>query len=195
MPRGVKRFGSRSRSSRHCFDEPQLVGGVVDREVRAVAEPLRLAAQDAAAGGVERHHPRRAGRRPDEILDPLAHLGGRLVRERDREDLGRLHADRGEQMRDAAGEHAGLARARAGDHEHRPFGRRARPPAAPDSGLRSTSRASSRPRFDRSGGPGAGFPQAGPGPVTAVCRLRTIFVDWANARAECPQRDEGVRLS
>ena len=36
---------------------------------------------------------------------------------------GRLRADRGEQVRDAAREHARLAGARAGDHEQRPFGR------------------------------------------------------------------------
>ena len=49
------------------LDEAQLVGRVVDREVRAVAEPLRLAAQDPAARGVERHHPRGARRRADEV--------------------------------------------------------------------------------------------------------------------------------
>ncbi len=103
--------------------EPQLVGGVVDREVRAVAEPRRLAAQDAPAGGVECHDPRRARRWPDEILDPFAHLGCCLVRERDREDLGRLDADRGKQMCDAARENTRLARARAGDDEYRSFGR------------------------------------------------------------------------
>ena len=54
MPRGTKRFGSVSSSSQALLHEPQLVGGVVDREVRAVAEPLGLAAQDPAAGGVER---------------------------------------------------------------------------------------------------------------------------------------------
>ena len=56
-------------------------------------------------------------------LEPLAHLPRRLVRERDREDLVRLHALRREQVRDAVGEHARLAGARAGDHEQRPFGR------------------------------------------------------------------------
>ena len=45
--------------------EPHLVGLVVDREARPVAEPLRLAAQDAAAGGVEGHDPDRPRDRPD----------------------------------------------------------------------------------------------------------------------------------
>ncbi len=106
--------------------EPQLVGAVVDREVRLVAEPLRLAAQDAPARGVERHHPRAARRRADKMVEALAHLRGGLVRERDREDLRRLRADGGEQVRDPTREHAGLPGARAGDHQQRPFGRQHR---------------------------------------------------------------------
>ena len=100
-----------------------LVGLVVDREVRAVAEPLRLAAQNAAAGGVERHDPDRPRDGAERPLDALLHLLRRLVREGDREDLVRLHAARGEQVRDAIGEHARLARAGAGDHEQRALGR------------------------------------------------------------------------
>ena len=59
-------------------------------------------------------------------LDPLAHLARRLVREGDREDLVRLDAARGEQVRDPVGEDARLARAGAGDHEQRPLRRRDR---------------------------------------------------------------------
>ena len=74
------------------LDEADLVGLVVDREVRAVAEPLGLAAQDAAARGVEGEDPDRPRARADRGLDPLAHLPRGLVRERDREDLVRLDA-------------------------------------------------------------------------------------------------------
>src|SRR5262249_9764904 len=105
-----------------ALDEADLVGLIVDREVRAVAEPLRLAAQDAAAGGGERHHPRRTRGRPDEGGAALAHLPRRLVRERDREDLGWLDAYRPEQVRDTSGEDAGLSRAGTGDDEHGAFG-------------------------------------------------------------------------
>ena len=100
--------------------DPDLVGLVVDREGRPVAEPLRLAAQDAAAGGVEGEDPDRARRAAEHALEPLAHLAGGLVRERDREDLVRLHAVRADQVRDAVREHARLPRARAGDDEQRP---------------------------------------------------------------------------
>ncbi len=108
--------------------EADLIGLVVDREVRLVAEPLGLAAEDPAAGGMEGENPDRARTRPDSRLDPRAHLGRGLVRERDREDLVRLHADLAEQVGDPVGEDARLARARARDHEQRALGGRHRLP-------------------------------------------------------------------
>ena len=53
-------------------------------------------------------------------LEPLAHLRGGLVGERDREDLVRLDAMRPDQVGDPVREDAGLARARARDDEERP---------------------------------------------------------------------------
>ncbi len=102
--------------------QPHLVGLVVDREVRAVAEPRGLPAQDPPAGGVEGQDPDRARDRAEQVLEPLAHLSRGLVRERDREDLVRLHADGVEQVRDAVGEDARLPGARACDHEQRALG-------------------------------------------------------------------------
>ena len=101
--------------------EPDLVGLVVDREVRPVAEPRGLAAEDAAARGVEGQDPDRACDAAEHVLEPLAHLPRGLVRERDREDLLRLDADRVDQVRDAVREDARLPGARARDDEHRPF--------------------------------------------------------------------------
>ena len=106
-----------------CLDEPHLVLVVVDREGRAVAEPLGLAAQHAAAGRVEGEDPDRPRRLPEHPLEPLAHLPRRLVRERDREDLVRLHAARADEVRDAVREDARLPRAGAGDDEERALGR------------------------------------------------------------------------
>ncbi len=103
--------------------EAELVGLVVDREVRLVTEARRLGAQDATARGVEGEDPDRARDAAEQALEALAHLRRRLVRERDRKDLVRLHAAGREQMGDPVGEHARLARAGAGDHEQRPFGR------------------------------------------------------------------------
>ena len=98
--------------------QPDLVGLVVDREVRLVAEPRRLPAENPAAGGVEGEDPDRAGDVAEQVLEPRAHLPRRLVRKRDGEDLVRLRALRGDEMRDAARERAGLPRAGSGDDEH-----------------------------------------------------------------------------
>ena len=118
--------------------QADLVGLVVDREVRPVAEPLGLAAEDAPAGGVEGEDPDRARDAAEQALEARPHLARGLVRERDREDLVRLHAAGGDQVRDAMGEDARLAGARAGDDEERAFGLRGRPRAGPRSGLRGS---------------------------------------------------------
>ena len=102
--------------------QPDLVGLVVDREVRAVAEALRLAAQDAAARSVEGEDPEPLAGAAEQPLQALLHLARRLVREGDRENLVRLRTDGVDQVRDAIGEDAGLPGARAGDDEQRPFG-------------------------------------------------------------------------
>ena len=99
--------------------DPHLVGLVVDREGRPVAEPLCLAPQHAPTGGVEGEDPGRACLGAEHPLEALAHLAGRLVRERDREDLVRPDAVGPDQVRHPVGEHPGLPRARAGDDEQR----------------------------------------------------------------------------
>ncbi len=103
--------------------DADLVGLVVDREVRAEPETRRFPAEDPAAGRVERHHPHRPGDAADEPLEPPLHLPRGLVREGDREDLVGADTVRLDQVDDAVGEDARLARARAGDDEHRPLGR------------------------------------------------------------------------
>ncbi len=101
--------------------EAHGVGLVVDRERARVAEHLGVAPEDAHARRVEGRHPHRLDHRPDEVADALAHLGGGLVGERDGEDVRRPHA-LVDQVGDAVGEHAGLARAGTGDDEQRPVG-------------------------------------------------------------------------
>ena len=124
MPRGAKRFGSRSSSSRHCFTTPDLVGLVVDREVRLEAEPRRLAAEDPPARGVEGHHPhrprdrrRRASSRR-RFISPAALFVNVIARI----SFG-FTPGRADQVDDPVREHARLPGARAGDDEHGPLGR------------------------------------------------------------------------
>src|SRR5205814_22835 len=66
------------------LDDAQLVGRVVDREGRLVAEPRRLLAQDAAAGGVGGEDPDRPRDAAQQGLDAVAQPGRRTVRDRGR---------------------------------------------------------------------------------------------------------------
>ena len=103
--------------------EANLVGLVVDREARLVAQTRRFLAEDPAAGGMEGQHPHRPYDAAEQIAEPRAHLVRRLVRERDRENLRGLDAAREDEMRDPVGEHARLAGAGPGDDQHRALGR------------------------------------------------------------------------
>ena len=60
----------------------------------------------------------------DEGHDPLAHLGGGLVREGDGEDLPRPDALDADEVGDPMGQDARLAAAGAGQDQQRPLGRR-----------------------------------------------------------------------
>ncbi len=117
-PRRVA-LGVEVEVAHHHGHQALAVGGVVDRERGLEPDLAGLAAQDAHARGVERHDPHRLGPGPDERRDALAHLGGGLVGEGDREDLARLHAAGGEEVGDAVGEHARLARPGSRDDEQR----------------------------------------------------------------------------
>ena len=93
------------------------VGRVVDGEARLQADLGRLPAQDAHTGRVEGQHPHRLRAGANEPFDSLTHLRRRLVSEGNGEDLSGLDATVAEQIGDAVREHAGLARARAGDDQ------------------------------------------------------------------------------
>ena len=69
--------------------QPARVGVVVDRERRADPEPLDVATQDPDAGRVEGGDPHQLRPRTDQLHHALAHLGGGLVGEGDREDRSR----------------------------------------------------------------------------------------------------------
>ena len=107
------------------LDHLELVVAVEDDEVAlVVGEVVGLAAQDAGAGGVEGAHGQPA--QPlfaDQRLQPAGHLARRLVGEGDGHDAPGGDVQLGHEVGDAVGEHARLAAARPGEHEHRP-GRR-----------------------------------------------------------------------
>ena len=129
-------LGARDGGEHLVALDPRLVGAgqvalehalgvalVVDRVARRAARVARVGAQDARAQrveGAERDGARELG--ADAAGEPLAHLAGRLVGERDRQDLAGVGDALLDQVRGALGHHARLAGARAGDHEQRAVG-------------------------------------------------------------------------
>ncbi len=113
-------------------DRAEGVGLVEDDEIALVSEPFDVLAQDARAEGVEgAEGEARVGGRAwrwggfcgaqsagNQLADPLLHLAGRLVGERDAQDVARGNAPL-EQIRDAIGDDARLARASPGQDEDR----------------------------------------------------------------------------
>ena len=97
--------------------EPLCVGLVVDAEASWIAEQVGVRAQDSHARGVEGADPHVLGRAADKVGDALFHLASGLVGEGDCEDALRMHALTVDEMGNAMGEHARLARACSRHHE------------------------------------------------------------------------------
>ena len=95
---------------------------VVDHERPGIPEVVDLGPEHARARGVEGGDQRgtpAAGPAGEDRRHALRHLAGGLVRERDGQDLPRVHAA-GHQVRDPLRDDAGLAAARAGQDEQGP---------------------------------------------------------------------------
>src|SRR5439155_20037254 len=101
------------------LEERSLISAVENGELRRQPQRLMLLADDLHSEGVERahRHPAGLGRPAGEREDALAHLGRRLVGERDRED-GATRQPLPEQMNDPMGDDERLARPGAGQDQH-----------------------------------------------------------------------------
>ena len=97
-----------------------LVVLVEDLERLRQARLAPVAAQHAVRQAVEGADPERVGGHAEQRLDAPAHLGGGLVRERDRHQAVRRNAVLEDQPGGAMRQHARLAAAGAGEHEHGP---------------------------------------------------------------------------
>ena len=95
-----------------------LVFAVHDREPARITEGAPVPPQHAVADGMKRPAPEPAGVDREQIGDAVEHLAGGLVREGEEEDVARVDALL-EQVGDAIGEGARLARAGPGDDEQR----------------------------------------------------------------------------
>ena len=109
------------------LEQAQLVVGIDDRVVRLQPDQFGVPAQHPRRDRMERAeigHP--LDRAADHLADALLHLARGLVGEGDAEDLARPGAAGTDDMRQPRGQRRGLAGARAGQHQHRPFGRQHR---------------------------------------------------------------------
>ncbi len=105
----------------HLLHQADLVVCVEDGEARLEPHKLGMPAQDLGRDRMERAEPGHAlGHRTDEDRDALLHLPRGLVGEGHRQDLVGFCAPGGDDVGDAGRQHARLARARAGQHQHRP---------------------------------------------------------------------------
>ncbi len=100
-----------------ALDERLLVAGIEDLEKLRQARVAMMRAQQPVAEPVERAHPHAARVDRQHRRKPRQHLARRLVGEGDREDSRRAHLAALDQVRDARGEDARLAAARAGEDE------------------------------------------------------------------------------
>ena len=106
------------------LDEPDLVVGVEDGEIRLQPHKLGVAAQDAHADGVEGAKPRHAfDFLADQHADARLHLARGLVGEGLGEDLGGVGAPGRQDMGDPRRQHARLAGSGTGQHQYGPFRR------------------------------------------------------------------------
>jgi len=87
-----------------------------------VANVVGLCAQQAGEYRVEGAHPQVSGIASHHRLHPMPHFLGGLVGEGERHDVERIHVMGPDQVGDAVGEHAGLARAGTGDEHTGAFG-------------------------------------------------------------------------
>ncbi len=109
-----------SSACEQLLEQPDLVVDVEDGEIGLEADQLGMAAQDLHPDCMEGAEPRHAFHRlADHLADPQLHLPRRLVGEGHRQDFRRPGAAEAQDMGDARGEHAGLAGAGPGQHQHR----------------------------------------------------------------------------
>ena len=99
-------------------DDLHLVAVGVDGEIALVAQAVAVNAQHFGAAGMERGHPHVLHAFANKLRRALAHLGRRLVRERQRKDVPRLDA-MFNQVCNAVCKHARFAAARARKHKQR----------------------------------------------------------------------------
>ena len=114
-----KQLGRMAPLFHQPLDQAQSVVFVVDRELAPEAEQLGLATEQTGRQRVKRADPEPGRIAGEQSADPVLHLARGLVGEGHREDAIGRDAVPVDQVGDAGGEHARLARPRAGQDQDR----------------------------------------------------------------------------
>ena len=117
-------LGGKIELDERALHRRHLIVVIVNREIAGQPSVPRLAPQQPRAEGMKRRDPNVrtvAPARAQQIADALLHHARGFVRERHREDRAGRHA-LFDQLRHAIRDHARLARSRARENEHGPFG-------------------------------------------------------------------------
>ena len=101
------------------FDDSQLIGRIVDHKIAGKTDCRCFATEQARAQRVKRRHPHAPAVPAEQRLDARSHLFGCLVGEGDGEYFVRLCVTVADEVGDAAGNHARLARTGPRDDEQR----------------------------------------------------------------------------
>ncbi len=112
---------------RDLLHQAQLVVSVEDGEIGLETHHLGMPTQEAGGDRMEGAEPEPLGALADHALELLAHLRRGLVGEGHRQELARPGAAQREDVRQPRRQHPRLARAGAGQHQHRPIDRLDRP--------------------------------------------------------------------
>ena len=101
-------------------EQPTRIIAVIDGEIGIQPRhQLGVITQDTHTNGVKSGHPHSFCHRPDKLAHALLHLRGCLISKGDGKDLPRGDPALAHEICNAAGQHGGLARTRAGHDEQR----------------------------------------------------------------------------
>ena len=103
------------------FDQRFLIIGIVDREMSVISKSVDMSAQYTPAGAVERGDPDAFRSEAHQIVYPLPHLIGRLVRESDRQYVPWTDILFIDQPGDPVSEHSRLSRPGSCQDQQRSF--------------------------------------------------------------------------
>lgn len=106
---GLEELGVQIELCHDGLHQTLLIIGIIDGEGARVSELLSVLTQDAHAHAMEGGDPHSPGLSPDERGEALTHLSGSLVGECDSQYLPGVGYLRVYHVRDAIGEHPGLA--------------------------------------------------------------------------------------